>query len=219
MAKHLPASLFAALRTTRERANYDRGLMLLRAGIATALPLALLESPGLVREAWLVTAYVSDVVDLDQLALTLLPRLGADRVRAVKAAVVAAVVELFERMERHGLRHRDLKASNILLTNWDGPAEDMRVWIMDLEGLRPRRLWDSNRRWQPLIRLGASLLGYASVTRGDYARFVGAYLSRIGFPQDSWRHRYRTLSKRATDYARRSRRRKSHKLDGYTGDT
>ncbi len=210
--------LLATLRATRERTNFDRALTVLRAGIATALPLALLGGPGPKREAWLVTAFVPGVVDLDQVALTLLARLEPDRRRAVKNAIIEAVVDLLAGMERHRLHHRDLKASNILLTNWGGSAGDMQVWIMDLEGLGRRRAWESNRRWQPLVRLAASLIGYAALTRGDYARLLRAYLARVGLPQDSWRQHYRVLSRRAADYARRSRLRKTHKLDGYGGD-
>ena len=210
---------FLALwRTSRERADFDRGLALVRAGIATALPLAVIERKAFRREARLITQLIPDAVDLDQVALTLLPQLEPERRRAVKDAIVKALVDLFDRLERNGFHHRDLKASNILLTDWDCQEDAVRVWLVDLEGLRLHGA-GSGRRRQPLIRLAASLLDYATVTRTDFCRFVQRYRARTGMPGDTWKQYFRELAAGATAYVRRAQRRKTHKLDGYEGDS
>ncbi|MFQ5591355.1 MAG: lipopolysaccharide kinase InaA family protein [Phycisphaerae bacterium] len=209
--------LCARVGVTRERANFHRALKLLRAGVATALPLALMRSSAPGRESWLLTRFVPDLVDLDWLALTWLPQAGSQQARLAKNAIIVALVTALERMERSGLRHRDLKASNILLSHWEGPPADTRVWIMDVEGLRRDGRWKPGTRRRQLARLGASLLSYASITRSDYARFLRTYLTALGLTEKPWRRHYRTVAQRASSYARRSQRRKSHKLDGYEG--
>jgi tRNA A-37 threonylcarbamoyl transferase component Bud32 len=210
--------LAGAFRMSREHRSFYRALMLLEAGVNTPLPLAMLERRSPRPEAWLVTEFVPDLVDLDQVALRLLPQWDRNRAFTVKTLIVKAIVDLLERLERHGLRHRDLKASNIMLSNAEGAGDPPTIWLVDLEGLRRRRLITPLRRWQPVVRLAASLLGYATITRTDYCRFLKAYLPRQGEPTAAWKRYFGELSRQAGDYVRRARRRKRHKLDGYTGD-
>lgn len=210
--------LINALRGSREQRNCDRAMMLLEAGIPTALPLAVVKRRRPRCEAWLVTEFVPGLVDLDEVVLRLLPRLERRHVRRAKDAIVKAVVGLLEQMARHGLTHRDLKASNILLDNWDGAGGPANVWLVDLDGLGRRRFAYGVRRWEPVIRLAASLLGYAAVTRSDYCRFLQAYLAQMGSPRTDWKRHFRGLSRQARAYTQRAGRRKAHKLDGYPGD-
>lgn len=219
---------------SRGRANLNRAVQLLRAGINTALPLALVERTVAPQAAWLITEAIPDAVDLDQVTLMLLPQLSRQRAGAVKKALIAALVEFLHRMESCGLHHRDLKASNFLITNWDSTCgtdfpttcgtgsptgqSEPRIWIVDLDGLSSHRPLSGRARRQPLMRLAASLLSYPTVTRTDYARFLKDYLSQTGTPQDQWKRRFRELRQRASTYVHRARRRKRHKLDGYTGD-
>ena len=210
--------LLAAGQPSKGRVDFDRGLDLLHAGIATALPLAIVERGTPHREVWLITEFVPDAVDLAQVALVLLPRLESDRRRRVKNAITEAIVDLVDRMARHGFGHRDLKASNILLTHWDSRDAPVRPWLVDLEGLRPRRPWSAWRHRRPLVRLAASLLEHPAVTRTDYCRFLHGYLARAGVVREEWKPRYRVLADEAARYVRRAQRRKTGKLDGYGGD-
>ena len=164
---------------TREARNFDRALTLLRAGINTALPLAVLERRSPKREAWLITEFVPGLVDLDQVALGRLPQSEVARLRKIKNALIDAVVDLLEALERAGLVHRDFKASNILLKDWDSRSGPPSVWLVDLDGLQHVARWNTAKRWQPVVRLAASLLGYTSVTRTDYGRFLRAYLNAV----------------------------------------
>ena len=203
---------------SRAHKNRDRALQLLRAGIDTALPLALIERTIAPQAAWLITEAIPDAVDLDQVVLMCLPRISQQRARAVKKALIAVLVEFFHRMESHDLHHRDLKASNFLITNWDSASGEPRIWIVDLDGLSSRRRYSGRARRQPLMRLAASLLSYSSVTRTDYARFLKSYFSQTGATHNEWKRRFHELQQRATTYVRRARQRKRNKLDGYTGD-
>lgn len=198
---------------TREGRGFAKALNLRLAGIPTAEPLALVERGG---AAWLITRFLHGLVDLDQVALTELPRLDAAFGRRVRNTVIDALADLFATLELKRLRHRDLKASNILLHQWNDP-ERVSVWLVDLEGLTYRKAWHGSRRWQPLIRLAASLEGYAAVSVADHARTLRRYLVRTDGTDAGWRDVFQRLVGEVASYGRRSRRRKSHKLDGYTG--
>ncbi len=213
-----PDRLINALRASREQRSCDRALMLLEAGIRTALPLAVAERHRPRCEAWLVTEFVPGLVDLDEVVLRLLPRLEPRHRRKAKDAIVKAIVDLLEQMARHGLKHRDLKASNILLEHWDGAGRPVDVWLVDLDGLHRCKFAHRVRRWDSVMRLAASLLGYTAVTRSDYCRFLQAYLTRMGWSQADWKGHFRKLSRQARAYTQRAGRRKTHKLDGYPGD-
>ena len=220
--------LMGVWRTARARRDFEQAFTLIRAEIDTALPLAWIERRRPKRESWLVTQFVPDLVDLDQVALTLLARLETKRARAVKDGITTALVELLDRFDRHRLHHRDLKASNILLQAWDGTVGPVRAWVVDLDGLQRPRIRATSRRWKRLTRLAASLLGYTTVTRTDYFRFLQAYVDRRASRSDAsnrpgptrnhCRALFRKLASRSARYVRRARRRKAHKLDGYTGD-
>ena len=194
----------ARLTGSRTRQNLRRGLRLLCAGVDTALPLAIVERTDGQRAAWLVTEAIPDAVDLDQVALTLLPRLSPSRAHAVKNGLIPPLVETLRRLESHKLRHRDLKASNLLITNWDGSAGEPRIWIVDVDGLRsPWRLSPRARR-QPLVRLASSLLGYRTISRCDYVRFLRIYLTDYAGEPDGWKRWFRDIGSQADIYAHRA---------------
>jgi hypothetical protein len=166
-------------------------------------------------ESWLLTAAVAGLLDLDRICLSELGRLDPREQRRVRDGLIAALTELFLCLERRGLTHRDLKASNILFSDWTmGSA---RAWLTDLDGLG-RRSMSFRGRAQPLARLAASVLSYSSISRTDYARVLLAYLRRGGDVPRNWKHEFRRLQGLAVCYARRAAARKRHKLDGYNAD-
>lgn len=202
---------------SRHRRDWRRALALMRAGIATARPVALMYRSRRPRGSMLVVEYLADAQDLDRVVLTMLPRVPARRVRAVKSALIAPIVDMLAGLRDAGFYHRDLKASNLLVTDWDGSGGAPRVWVVDLEGLHRGVAASYRARWRPVIRLAASLASYDAVTRTDCARFLRAYLPRVGIPADQWKTHWRRLADRAAAYNRRSRRRKRDRIDGFTG--
>ena len=217
-ARHTSARrrVLRALGASRERRNFERALRLLRGGINTAQPLALIERRA-PPATWLVTRYIPNLVDLDQVALARLARVESLSLRSVKNAIIASVAELCTQIEREGLIHRDLKASNILLEHWDGRDGPVRTILVDLDGLRPPRLWESRHNQRALLRLAASLAEHSWVTPTDRCRFLRAYLRQTSARPREWKGRFRAMQGPVMEYLRRARRRKSQKLDGYAG--
>lgn len=208
---------FRAWRVSRERRSFDRAFELLGLGLETAMPLAVVERRRPRGGSWLITAFIADLVDLDQIVLSQLPRVEPLRLRGVKDAVASAVARLCVSIERSGLTYRDMKASNITFTNWDARRGPIRTILVDLDGLGRRSVFGRGRQWRALVRLGASLAEYDTVTRSDYVRFLKTYLRQVGQPPDSWKRRYTELARRVENYARRARRRKRGKIDGFSG--
>ena len=204
-------------RSSRAQRNLRRAVRLLYVGVDTAVPLARIERTAHPRSSWLVTEFVANVVDLDQIVLSLLPHLDRRVSHKVRVALSEALVELIARLEDARLYHRDLKASNILFTHWDGLGSAAKSLLVDLDGLHHRNWWSARRRWQPLVRVAASLRDYPALCRTDFARFLRQYLSRVGISTTEWKAHYRRLAREATAYAQCSQHRKSHKLDGFTG--
>ena len=201
---------------SRETRNFDRARTLLDLGIDTALPLVELRRRRGTGEAWLIAEYVPDLVDLDQVALGLLPKLSPEVRGRTKRMLIEAVVDLLDTLERSRLTHRDLKASNVLLRDWDGRTHAPSIVLVDLDGLRRPLVLSAGRRRKHLVRLAASLLDHSNVTRADFARLLRSYLSRRGAAPGDWRILLPQLLRQAAAYARRSRNRKADKLDGYT---
>lgn len=207
-----------ALRGGRERHNFDAALRLLRSGINVPMPLAALQRSTPDCEACLVSAFVPDLIDLDRVVMSELPRLAAPEARRIKLDIIVVVVALLRRLQAHGLTHRDFKASNVMLRHWDGRSGPISVWLVDLDGIRPVRARAMWGEWHPIVRLAASLAGYAAVTAADRLRFLRCWMGGPSADRSDVSRRYRDLSRRVVTYNRRARRRKSEKLDGYVGD-
>jgi|GEM_PF-1810637 len=203
------------LRSSAARTQHERALGLLRARVRTALPLAYVER-GLTKcEAWSVTKFVDGAVDLDRVALSELHRVPAARQRLVRDGVIESLAELFDHLEMNGIRHRDLKASNVVLTNWDQGPQLAEAWLIDLEGVRLGEGEDEAQQWRAVARLVASLMNYKSITKTDYVRFLQAILSGWGTPPSEWRNHFHVVAVAARSHLTESKRRKKGKLDGY----
>lgn len=209
--------VLAQFRGSRERQTFDRGLALLRVGIPTALPLAVLERCWPRKEAWLITEAVPNPADLERVCSGLLWELEPPRFRAVKRSLVSSLLELCRRMGDHHVYHRDFKASNVLVSDWDSASTGPRLWLVDLDGIRIRTARDSRAEWRGIMRLAASLSECVAITRADYLRFLMGYLSDEDRFCGRWKRRWRQVSRNAARYVDRSRGRKKGKIDAYAG--
>lgn len=207
-------SLLGFLRPSPARNNFEKAQYLKRHHVGTALPLAFLENRK-AKSSWLITEFLEDVVDLDSYVLTRLSRSELLIERHRRNAIIASIANLFRGLEKAGLYHRDMKASNILLAHTSNPTLPRRCCIVDLDGLKKRRPWRS--KWKPIVRLAASLLQYPAITATDYARFLRDYMTECIQDRSAWRTHFHRLRKQAARYAQAAHKRKSNKLDGFSG--
>ena len=201
------------------RRNWERALGLQRSGIDTALPLAWLERRRPAREAWMITEAIPGVVDLERMVSGLLLELDPDDARPVKRALSKGVAGLCRALEQAGLFHRDFKASNILVSNWESQPARLRLCLVDLDGIHRRRFYHGDAPWRAIMRLGASVAGCRALTRSDYLRFLRDYLDGGCLKAEGWKRRWRVLARSIEEYNRRSRGRKRGKLDGFSDET
>ena len=205
---------FATFRgvATAARRDFSRMTALSESGVRTTTPLAYIERSTKGHESWLVTEFLDDAMDLARIVLVKLPRLAStDRTGLKRRLSRATAVWLFS-LTRAGWRHRDFKASNVLVCHIE--TESPPVLVADLEGLRRRRWWHGEPGRREAVRLFSSLLGTPTLGSRDAARFLrdferlagGRGLGSTG-----------KLLREAESYLRRARKRKTHKLDGFSG--
>src|SRR5205823_1520610 len=179
----------ALVRRTAALRSWVFGQGLRERGLPTARPLAVLHRRrhGLCCEGYLLTEKIPDARDLHQHLSDLARTGGTERVARWRTTI-DQVARLVADLHRRMLSHRDLKATNILVSPAPNPwcvfhattprpgAGELRPWLIDLVGVRQYRRLPHSRRVQNLARLHASFHDDPAVTRADKLRFLLAYL-------------------------------------------
>lgn len=112
--------------------------------------------------------------------------------------MIIVLALIIRRMHLNGVRHRDLKAANILIDQQDSP------WIVDLAGAALYRVVPEHIKLKDLARLARSAI---SLGLGLTAclRFFKAY--EIGGLGPDWKSKWRFISKIVLDASLRQQRR------------
>jgi tRNA A-37 threonylcarbamoyl transferase component Bud32 len=188
-------SLAGLVRQAPAVRSFVSGHGLRHRGLPTPRPLAVWQRHrfGLPREGYLLTEALPDAVGLREHVGRLTTRADLHRLIDVVARLVAG-------LHARRLSHRDLKASNLLVSPaaWSPCAERHeaaaapvmggapQVWFIDLVGVRRHRRLSRRRRVQNVARLAASFLGHPALTDADRARFLRAYLGWEGGDRKAW---------------------------------
>lgn len=156
-------------RQTPAMRSWINGHRLLECGMPTPRPLLILErwQNGLVRETYLLTAFLPDAADLH----AKLKSCAGDFPK--KRRLIEAVARLLRELHRRALSHRDLKAANLLVQERDGA---FWLQLIDLVGMERWHKLPRSRRVQNLTRLHASSTLHPDVSRTDKLRFLRVYL-------------------------------------------
>jgi len=151
---------------------WDAAARLAALGFATAEPLVAVEfrRAGLRMRSFLVTRHVAGAVPADARWAAHAAERDPRRRRAARAALAAALGDLFRRLHAAGVYHPDLKDANILVT---GDAERPACVLLDLEAVRFGPV-GARRRVKNVVQL-ARTLG-RRVGPADRLRFLRAYL-------------------------------------------
>ncbi len=174
-----------SLYRSRATRQWFRAYMLISRDIPTAWPLAAIDREHhlLLKDSILICEKIPNSCNLRQFILDG----NLDKLLYRKRIELAEQTgSLLAQLQRQGLRHRDCKATNILvLLQPDQPNQSpsFRLFLVDLDGLRaklPFEIWPSH---EALIRLAASTLSLPGLTIRDMIRVFHKYLKITGLPE------------------------------------
>lgn len=170
-------------------------------GLPSPRPLFVLhrQRSGLAYEGYLLTEKIAGAQDLHQFVAGLNERAPSER-RELLRHRIDQVAQLVGELHRRQLSHRDLKASNILLTSSHG------LWLIDLVGIVDYAKLPRSRRVQNLARLHASFFRNDAVTRTDKLRFLRRYLQWGLFGKIGWKRWWRAIEQATQAKAARNAR-------------
>jgi tRNA A-37 threonylcarbamoyl transferase component Bud32 len=178
--------------------------------LPTPRPLLLLHRKRgrLLHEGYLLTAKVQDADDLHAFMKRMMSLTSAERKEQMRP-VLEQVARLIRGLHQRRLSHRDLKATNLLVSRrTDGPVQsssaepldhwpltNSRVWFIDLVGVRRHWRLGRRRRVQNLARLNTSFLGHPAVTNADLLRFLLIYLESGLRGRGDWKSWWRGIAR------------------------
>jgi hypothetical protein len=138
----------------------------------------------LARDSFLASSAIEKAIPLDSVARD--PQYASLRTPAFRRELARALGRLCGRLHRAGLVHRDLHPANLLVEVTDDAAcmsvpSPIRLKLIDLQGVRPRRKWGiifrraARARWD----LFGLFNFFQTAGRADRWRFLDAYLREV----------------------------------------
>ena len=181
--------LLAPFRDSPVRKAWEFGHALLRRGIDTPRPLLYWEDdrPNPPR-SYLLTEAVPSTADASSFLRDQWSRVPENLKREWIEGHAEQLARQLARMHESGFDHRDLKFSNLLVSTVLG---DLRVWFLDLDGMRHWRGIPRSRAVQNLARVSVSATTHHVGSLSDRLRFLKCYLgaSRTA----DWKHWWRSI--------------------------
>jgi hypothetical protein len=173
------------------------GLLIRR--IPTPRPLAVIErlSGPFVRESYLITQAIPDAVNLKDYLQEIVSKLPPDTRRRRVRWLLEQLGQFLHHMHGRNISHRDMKASNFLLSPADLAAESPKIYLIDLAGVQIWRRLPASRCIQNMTRVVASLQSYGLFTRTDFLRLLCAYRPGARRNPDQWKMLWRDVQHRA----------------------
>jgi len=192
------------LRTHRALRAWQIGHELLRRGISTARPLAVI-IPRRLRDtdAFLATEWLEGAENLNFFAMRIRRLEARNRFRPLKGAA-ERVGELLGQLHAGSITHRDLKASNLLVCE---EVSGFRAFVIDLDGASIKWWLSSELRLRNLARLDVSLDPHECIGKTSRLRFLLKYLAASGRSAESWKTLWRGVARHSNHI--RQRRHKS----------
>ncbi len=180
--------------------EFVTGWKCLHRQIPVAVPLARLQRGGVwQQESALLSEFIPDSRDLDTFVKLHLRELPAAQALAVKHRISLELARTLRRMWSCRMAHRDLKAANIRVQIASDDPREVKIVLVDLDGIR-KVCWNQRAALlRSLARLDASFAHCPTVTRTDRLRLLRAVLRSIDCGGGDWKgawHRITRMSQR-----------------------
>jgi tRNA A-37 threonylcarbamoyl transferase component Bud32 len=197
---HWTDPLVALVRRTPALRSYVLGHGLRLRCLPTPRPLGVWHryKYGLPQEGYLLTELVPDATELHAFVKQLLS-VGTKINRIQLRTLIDQLARLIGTLHHRHLSQRDLKASNVLVSNH-------QLTFIDLVGVIRHRKLRRSRRIQNLARLNASSGCCAGLTRTDKLRFLRVYLRWGLRGRQGWKQWWRAIEKATAEKVNRNRR-------------
>ena len=134
----------------------------------------------------------------------MLPTLDPDARRDRIRRITLALAHLLRTLHDRSLSDRDLKTANILIIG-DPDAENIKLSLIDLVGVRLMHPLPEHRRVQNLARLSLSLSEVPGRTRTDALIFLRTYLTWGLSPLNDWKGLWRAIEKSSRQKVEKNR--------------
>ena len=184
--------------------NFRVAARLCNKGVPTAFPLCALRHKNRGSESYslFITEYIDNSCDLHEFVSAEITRNSRDTETAeLKKVLCLRISDIFAGLEKCRLWHRDAKAGNFLVAGRKGSKdrknEDIKVMLIDMDGIKRRILPGRKRSMSSLAKLGSTLIWHGGIYSTDYLRIFRKFSVLIGLEGKNFRSVFRRLSRMA----------------------
>lgn len=119
----------------------------------------------------------------------------------IKKQLASQIAAIFAGLDSGRLWHRDAKAGNFLVTGVSevaqGRADELKISLVDMDGIKPYFVRTSKKRFQCLAKLGSTLTWHGSINLTDYLRSFMIYCNLTSMDRCKCRIVFRRISRMA----------------------
>ena len=200
-------SIAALLRLNQSSRAWRRGGSLLLRELPTPRPLVLVHKTrwGLPVTSYLITERIPGAETILQYVDRQLTELGPPKRKQALREILAGSARLLRTMHDRNITHRDLKASNILVSH-AGSQGKSKLWLIDLDGVHIWQRVPQRHRVQNLTRFYVNFHRSHWLTRTDLLRFLKLYLGREFRDRGHWKTLWRRIECQTRKKLRRNQR-------------
>jgi serine/threonine protein kinase len=139
----------------------------------------------------IITEEIPDALDLPKYLLKI-DLLDEPLKTQVLRVLVEKVAHLTRKMHDLAVSHRDLKSPNLMVSESGG---DIKIWLVDLVGVRTHTHLPDDRKAQNLARLNSSFVNSKQISNTEKLRFLRQYLKWGMEGPFTWKAWWRKIGK------------------------